>query len=69
MIHGVRNKLACKITGIKKGDVMSQLKLEIVDGNRMGSVITTDSLEEMDLAEGDNITVVIKAINVLPVKE
>lgn len=69
MIHGARNRLKCKIVGVKKGDVMSQLKLEIIDGNKMGSVITTESLEEMGVGEGDEITVVVKAINVLPVKE
>lgn len=69
MKYGARNQLICRITGIRKGDVMSQLKLEIVEGNTMGSVITTESLEELGLAAGDQIKVVIKAINVLPVKE
>jgi molybdate transport system regulatory protein len=69
MKYGARNQLICRVTGIRKGDVMSQLKLEIIDGNAMGSVITTESLEELGLAEGDQIKVVVKAINVLPVKE
>ncbi len=69
MNYGARNKLICKVVGIKKGEVMSQLKLEIVSGNEMGSVITTDSLEDLGIAEGDEIKVIVKAINVLPVKE
>jgi molybdopterin-binding protein len=32
-------------------------------------VITTESLEDMDLAVGDEVRLVVKAVNVLPVKE
>jgi len=30
---------------------------------------TTESLEEMDLKVGDQVSLIVKAVNVLPVKE
>jgi molybdopterin-binding protein len=69
MIYGARNQLTCRVVKIARGDVMSQLKLEIVEGRNMSSVITTESLETTGIAEGDQIKVIIKAVNVLPVKE
>ena len=35
----------------------------------MASVLTTESLNEMDLKVGDKVSLVVKAVNVLPVKE
>jgi molybdopterin-binding protein len=66
---GARNQLRATVTGIKRGAVMAQLHLVIPAGSTMGSVITVDSLDEMDLQVGDQITLYVKAVNVLPVKE
>jgi molybdate transport system regulatory protein len=35
----------------------------------MASVLTTESVQELDLKVGDTVQLVIKAIHVLPVKE
>ena len=35
----------------------------------MASVLTTESLRDLDLKVGDTVQLVVKAINVLPVKE
>ncbi|MCP4634316.1 MAG: molybdenum-binding protein [candidate division Zixibacteria bacterium] len=69
MKYGARNQLSGKIVGIKKGDVMCQVKLEITAGSVMNSVMTVESLEDLGIGEGDNVKVVVKAINVLLVKE
>jgi len=69
MKYGARNQLIGKVTSIKKGDVMGQIKLSIPADSVMGSVMTMDSIEELGLKEGDNVKVVVKAINVLLVKE
>ncbi len=69
MKYGARNQLMGKVTSIKKGDVMCQIKLDIPADSKMGSVMTVDSMEELGLKEGDNVKVVVKAINVLLVKE
>lgn len=69
MKYGAQNHLKCKVKSIKKGDVMSLIKFEQMTCDEMASVVTTESLEELDLKPGDEIRLVIKAIHVLPVKE
>jgi molybdate transport system regulatory protein len=65
---GARNQLKAKVTAIKKGDVMAQIKFVIPAESTMGSVITVESLEELDLRIGDEVELYVKAVNVLPVK-
>ena len=69
MKFGARNQLTAKVTGIKKGGVMCQVKLDVGDGAAMNSVMTIESLEDLGISEGDNVKVVVKAINVLLVKD
>jgi len=65
---GARNRIVGKVTEIKKGSVMCQVKLEI-PASSMSSVMTMDSLEEMGLKMGDSVQVVVKGVNVLLIKE
>ena len=69
MRYGARNKITSKVASVKKGDIMSLVKFEVASPIRMTSVLTTESVEEMDLKVGDQVELVIKAIHVLPVKE
>lgn len=67
--YGARNKVQAVVTSIEKSDVVSLVKFEVTVPAQMASVLTTESLEEMDLKVGDEIRLVVKAVNVLPVKE
>jgi molybdate transport system regulatory protein len=69
MKYGARNKIVGKVKSVKKGDIMSLVKFEVTVPAQMASVLTTESLEELDLKVGDQVELIIKAINVLPVKE
>jgi molybdate transport system regulatory protein len=69
MKYGARNQLTGKVTEIKKGTVMCQVKLEIPADSKMSSVMTIDSLDDLGIKEGDDVKIVVKAINVLLVKE
>jgi molybdate transport system regulatory protein len=69
MKYGARNAIAATVKSVKKGDVMSLVKFEVTAPATMASVLTTESLEELDLKPGDEIRLVVKAIHVLPVKE
>ncbi len=69
MKYGARNQLEGIVTGIKKGDVMGQVSIDIAAASKMGSVMTVDSINDLGLKVGDKIKVVIKAISVLVVKE
>ncbi len=69
MKYGARNQMVGKVTEIKKGDMMCQVKLDIPAGAHMASVMTVDSLDDLALKPGDSVKVVVKAIHVLLVKE
>jgi len=69
MKYGARNQLIGKVKTIKKGGIMCEVKLDIPAASAMSSVMTIDSLKEMGLKKGDKVRVVVKAINVLLVKE
>jgi molybdate transport system regulatory protein len=68
MKYGARNRIQAKVKSIKKGDVMSLVKFDVTIPHEMSSVLTTESVEDIRLAPGDDIELVIKAIHVLPVK-
>ena len=69
MKYGARNQIIGKVTEIAKGSMMCQVKLDIPAGSKMSSVMTVESLEDLGIKEGDSVRVIVKAINVLLVKE
>ena len=69
MKYGARNKVQAKVTSVKKGDVMSLVHYEVDQPTNMASVLTSESVEDLGLKPGDRVTLVVKAIHVLPVKE
>lgn len=69
MKYGARNKITAKITSITSDKVMSLVKFEVTAPAQMASVLTTESVQELDMKVGDTLQLVIKAIHVLPVKE
>ena len=68
MKYGARNRIVGKVTSVKSDEVMSLAKFEVEGPVEMASVLTTESVEELGLREGDEVRLVIKAIHVLPVK-
>lgn len=69
MKYGARNQVIGTVTDIKKGSLMCQVRLEIPAKSQMSSVMTIDSLDEMELKKGDKVRVLVKAVHVLLVKE
>jgi len=65
---GARNRIIGKVKDIKKGGVMSLVKLEIPAKASMASVMTLESLKELGIKKGDKVEVVVKAVNVLVMK-
>lgn len=65
---GARNQIVGKVTSIQRGDVMSLIKFDVITPAQMASVITTESMGELDLKVGDQVQLVVKAVHVLPVK-
>ncbi|HXI52284.1 MAG TPA: TOBE domain-containing protein [Candidatus Saccharimonadales bacterium] len=69
MKYGARNKITAKVTSVKSDPVMSLVKFEVVLPAQMAAVVTTESVQELDLKVGDTVQLVVKAVHVLPVKE
>ena len=69
MKTGARNSIKAKVTSIKSDEIMSLVKFEVTDPHQMASVLTTESVKDMNLKVGDTLTLIVKAIHVLPIKE
>lgn len=69
MKYGVRNALNATVVRVKEGDVMSQIDCRLDATGNLSSVLSTDSVKELGLKEGDTIKLLVKAIHVIPVKE
>ena len=59
-----RNQLAGKVTDVKLGTIMSEITVD-VGGQTITAAITRSSTEELALAAGDDVTVLIKATEVM----
>ena len=69
MKYGARNQIQGKVTEVKKGTIMCQVKVSTDKPVDLTSVMSLDSLDELGLKKGDSVRVVVKAIHVLLVKE
>jgi molybdopterin-binding protein len=68
MAISARNHLKGKIVEIKLGDVVAQITMSVEAGT-VESIITRESVEEMQLQKGDSVSAVVKATEVMISKE
>ena len=69
MQHGARNDIVGEVIELKSGDMMAQAKVKISGEFDLSSVMTTDSLAALGIQKGDKVRVLVKAVNVLLVKD
>lgn len=60
-----RNQLTAAIDNIHLGEVMATVTVTLPDGQHLTAAITRDSAEELELAPGDQVIVVIKSTEVM----
>jgi molybdopterin-binding protein len=60
-----RNMLKGKVKSLIKGPVSSEVSVELPGGDIIVSVITRTSADNLNLVEGKEVYVVIKASNVM----
>ena len=65
MKYGARNNLVGKVSQIKKGAVMCQVTVKFGKGMTITSVMTLDSLKELNIKKGSRVHAIVKAVNVL----
>lgn len=63
-----RNQLTGKVTAVQIGEIMAEVTIQVGD-NLIDAVITRRSVENLRLKVGDEVTALIKATEVMVVKE
>ena len=69
MQHGARNDIVGEVVEIASGDLMAQAKVKVDGEFSLSSVMTKESLDALGLSTGDRVRVLVKAVNVLLVKD
>ena len=69
MKYGARNNIVGKIEEIKKGSLMSQVKVSVDGPIDITSVMTLDTFADLGVKKGDTVRVLVKAVNVILVRE
>jgi molybdopterin-binding protein len=59
-----RNKLSGTVSGIRRGEAIANVELDVA-GQRLVASITVEAVEELGIAEGSQVTAVIKASDVM----
>ena len=60
-----RNQISGTIVAITPGAVNGSIKVDIGGGNVVTASITEEAIRELELSEGETVTVVIKASDVM----
>lgn len=64
-----RNVIKGKVMEVKEGAVAAKVRIDIGGGNIITSTITVDAVRDLALREGDDVCALIKASNVMIMKE
>lgn len=64
-----RNVIKGKVIEVKEGAVAAKVRVDIGGGNIITSTITVDAVRDLALEEGDEVWALIKASNVMIMKE
>ena len=59
-----RNQIRGRVTAITQGEAAANVEID-ADGLRLGASITTESVRELGLAAGSEVTAIIKASDVI----
>ena len=60
-----RNRLPGTVTEVVKGEAAAKVALDVGDGNKMVALITRESADELGLEEGQRVTALVKATDVM----
>lgn len=60
-----RNQIAGTVLSVTPGAVSASVKIDIGGGNIVTSSTTNEAVTDLGLAIGDNVTVIVKASDVL----
>jgi len=64
-----RNQLTATVQDVTEGSVMATVKVVLGDGQSVTAAITREAVEDLALAPGDQVTVLVKATEVMLAKD
>lgn len=64
-----RNLLPGKVKSVTPGAVNAEVVIEVAPGVEVVSIITMGSVKSLDIKEGDQVKAMVKASNVMVVKD
>ncbi|MFT8316181.1 MAG: TOBE domain-containing protein [Clostridium sp.] len=65
MAISARNQLKGKVTNIKKGVITAEVVVDIGGGNHITSIVSLESIEDLGIKEGSEVTALVKSTSVL----
>ena len=65
MAISARNGIKGTVEDVKLGEVMASIKIAVDEPAVITAVITRESVEELGLAEGDEVSAVIKSTEIM----
>ena len=65
MKTSARNFIKCKVREVHQGIVSAEVVLELPDGQQMISIITKNSIEELELKPGMQVNAIVKASSIM----
>jgi molybdopterin-binding protein len=60
-----RNQLSGKVVGVQKGQTTAHIRVDIGGGAIVTSSITNEAVDDLNLKAGDDVTVIVKASDVM----
>jgi molybdate transport system regulatory protein len=64
-----RNQLAATVQEVTEGNVMATVKVALGDGQSVTAAITREAVQDLALVVGDQVTVLVKATEVMLAKD
>lgn len=64
-LFSARNILRCRVRNIQRGEVLSLVELELAPDQALKAVVTTHSVDRLNIYEGVEVLAIVKATEVL----
>ena len=65
MTLSARTRLQGRVTNVELDGLMGEVTVEVAEGQAVTALITANSVERLDLSEGDSVEAVVKATEVM----
>lgn len=63
-----RNQLRGQVVGVQRGELMASVKAVLGDGQTLTATITQEATDDLDIATGDDVVMIVKATEVMVAK-